>query len=200
MRVLRNLLFVLVTAGVAAGCYLPNEFTADLRITPAGDYNFQYQGELVYLPLLEKLSDGPLTPDELRRQVEAIDQDLARDRGFQEISYVDRATFRVRYKRIGNIAREKSFTFVRQNARLLSIERYPDGRVRIVGDKPNTELVEKLEDIGYVMRGRFRVQTEAQVSHHNAGSVQNGAAAVYVWPVEGVKQASPQLEFVLRGP
>ena len=200
MRVLRKLLVVLVAAGAAAGCYLPREFNADLRITPNGDYNFQYRGKLVFLPLLEKLQSGPMAPDELRRHIAAIDQDLARDLGFVEISHVDRATFFVRYKRVGNIVREKSFSFVRQSSRLFSIARYPDGRVRIAGDRPNAELLAKLETLGILRQGRFRIETEAQVTDHNAGEVREGAAAVYVWQIDGLKQASPQLEFLLRGP
>ena len=200
MRVLRNLFVVLMLAVAAAGCYLPREFKADLRITPTGDYNFQYRGKLVYLPLLEKLKAGPVSPDEMRRQLAAIDQDLARDLGFLEISHVTEATFFVRYKRIGNIVREKSFSFVRQNSRLFTMERYPSGRVHIAGDRPNTELLAKLESLGFVMQGRFRIQTEARVTRHNAGTVNEGAAAVYVWEIEGLKQPSPYLEFILRGP
>ena len=43
----------LLAAALLAGCYLPSDFTADLRITPDGDYNFQYTGQLTYLPLLK---------------------------------------------------------------------------------------------------------------------------------------------------
>lgn len=176
-----------------AGCYLPSDFVADLRITPDGDYNFQYTGQLTYVPLLEKIREGGLSQLETAEQVKTVIADLARDKGFEEISYVDSATFRVRYKRVGNILREKSYTFVRINARLLSMERRADGTVVIFGDKPNTADAQRIAATGTVMRGQFRIQTEADVVQHNATEVMEVAPPVYVWRIDGVEQPSPQL-------
>lgn len=176
-----------------AGCYLPNDFQADLRITPAGDYNFQFQGKLTYLPLLEKIEKSELSQQETTRQVKAVTEDLARDRGFEQISYVDRATFLVRYKRVGNILTEKSFTFVRLNSRLLSLARRPDGTVEIFGDKPNTEDAQRIAESGIVMRGTLRIQTEAEVLSQNASEVVPADPPVYIWTIEGVEQVSPLL-------
>ena len=176
-----------------AGCYLPSDFVADLRITPDGDYNFQYTGQLTYVPLLEKIREGGLSQLETAEQVKTVIADLARDKGFEEISYVDSATFRVRYKRVGNILREKSYTFVRISARLLSMERRADGTVVIFGDKPNTADAQRIAATGIVMRGQFRIQTEADVVRHNATEVMEVAPPVYVWRIDGVEQPSPQL-------
>ena len=189
---LRRLL-ILAAALVVSGCYLPNEFTADLRITPDGNYNFTYDGRLTYLPLLEKLDKGQMSQEESTESVKAVAQDLARDKGFQEITYASNATFVVRYKRIGNIRAEKSFTFVRLNSRLLSIESGKDGTINIFGDKPNTEDAKRIEATGIVMRGTLRIQTEAQVLRQNATEVLQVKPAVYVWKIDGVEKASPQL-------
>jgi hypothetical protein len=180
------------------GCYLPNDFTADLRITPEGNYRFTYDGKLTYLPLLEKLNQGELSQQESSAQVKAVTDDLARDKGFEEISYVDRATFLVRYKRIGNILTEKSFTFVRLNSRLVSLERRPDGTIAIFGDKPNTEDAKRIAASGIVVRGTFRIQTEAEVKVQNATEVIQVTPPVYVWNIEGVEKASPRLVLVSR--
>lgn len=176
-----------------AGCYLPSDFIADLRITPGGDYNFQYTGQLTYVPLLEKVREGRLSQLETAEQVKTVIADLARDKGFEEISYVDSATFRVRYKRVGNILREKSYSFVRSNSRLLSMERRADGTIVIFGDKPNTADAQRIAATGIVMRGQFRIQTEADVVRHNASEVMEVAPPVYVWKIDGVEQPSPQL-------
>ena len=188
LRLLCLLLFVLF-----AGCYLPSDFTADLRITPAGDYNFQYSGQLTYLPLLEKLEKGELSQREAAEQVKIVAADLARDKGFEEISYVDRATFRVRYKRVGNILREKSFTFVRINARLLTMQRLSDGTIHIFGDKPNTADAQQIAATGLVMRGQFRIQTEAEVVAQNATETLQAEPPVYLWRIDGVEQPSPRM-------
>ena len=193
MTVLRRLTLLVALAALLAGCYMPTDFQADLRIKPDGNYNFRYQGQLIHVPLLEKLQSERLSQEEESRRVTAIERDLARDAGFKEIAYVDRGTFRVRYERVGNILQQRTYYFVRQNARILAIERHKDGTIRIYGDKPNTQNGEQLEDRGIVMRGRFRVQTEGQVTRHNADSVRDGPAAIYIWQVDGFAKPSPSM-------
>ena len=199
MRLFRAFLCVLSAAAVLGGCYLPSEFKADLRIAPNGNYNFKYEGLLVYLPLVKKLSDGELSAEALQKEVSTIDGDLGRDSGFKEIAYIDRGTFRVRYARVGNIVREKSFNFVRSSARMLSIERRLDGTVHVIGDKPNKSLATQLARGGFVVRGTLRVQTEAEVVRHNATEVTEAAAKLYIWQIEGVERKSPRLVFNLQG-
>jgi hypothetical protein len=183
----------LLAAALLTGCYLPSDFVADLRITPDGDYNFQYTGQLTYLPLLEKLDKGGLSQAETTERIKAVTEDLARDKGFEEISYVDRAMFRVRYKRVGNILREKSYTFIRLNSRLISMERRANGMVDIFGDKPNTADAQRIAATGLVMRGQLRIQTEAQVVQQNATEMLDADPAVYIWRIDGVEQPSPRL-------
>jgi hypothetical protein len=185
--------FLLVAVLFVSGCYLPNDFAADLRITPDGNYNFSYTGYLTYLPLLEKLNQGQLSQQESAESVKAVAEDLARDKGFQEITYAGNATFAVRYTRVGNILAEKSFTFVRLNSRLLSIERRQNGTIDIFGDKPNTEDAKRIEASGIVMGGTLRIQTEAQVERQNASEIIQVTPAVYVWNIDGVEKASPRL-------
>lgn len=199
MRLFRAISLVLIAAALLGGCYVPSEFKADLRIAPNGNYNFKYEGLLVHLPLVEKISNGELSADALQRAVAAVDGDLGRDTGFKEIAYIDRGTFRVRYARVGNIVREKSFNFVRSSARMLSIERRLDGTVHIIGDKPNKALASQLARGGFEVRGQLRVQTEADVVRHNAGDVTEATARLYVWTIEGVERKSPRLVFRLQG-
>jgi hypothetical protein len=192
-------LFLLLAAVLPfAGCYLPNDFTADLRITPNGNYRFTYDGKLTYLPLLDKLNKGELSQQESAAQVKTVQEDLARDSAFEQITYAGQATFLVRYKRIGNILREKSFTFVRLNSRLLTLERRQDGSIVIFGDKPNTEDAKRIAATGIVMRGTLRIQTEAEVKFQNATEVVQVAPPVYIWRIEGVEKASPSMILVAQ--
>lgn len=191
--------FLILTAVLfVTGCYLPNDFTADLRITPDGNYNFSYTGNLTYLPLLEKLKQGQMSRQESAQSVKDVGEDLARDKGFKEIAYAGDATYAVRYQRVGNILAEKSFTFVRLNSRLLSIERGPNGTIEIFGDKPNTEDAKRIAASGIVMRGTLRIQTEAQVQRQNATEILQVTPTVYVWDIDGVEKASPRLTIVAR--
>lgn len=190
--------WVLAAVLLVAGCYLPNDFTADVRITPNGNYRFTYDGRLTYLPLLEKLNKGELSQQESAQQVKAVQEDLTRDRGFEQVTYAGSATFVVRYKRVGNILNEKSFTFVRLNSRLLTLERRQDGTIAIFGDKPNTEDARRIAAAGIVMRGSLRIQTEAEVTRQNATRVVRVAPPVYIWEIDGVEKASPAMVFNAR--
>lgn len=193
-----NRLWVFAAVLLVAGCYLPNDFTADLRITPNGNYRFTYDGKLTYLPLMEKLNKGELSQQESAKQVKAVQEDLTRDKGFELVTYAGEATFAVRYKRVGNILAEKSFTFVRLNSRLLTLERRQDGTIAIFGDKPNAEDAKRIAEAGIVMRGTLRIQTEAEVTRQNASRVVRVAPPVYIWEIEGVEKASPALVFKAR--
>lgn len=198
MTLVRRIFVLALFFGAVSSCYLPMDFKADLRIKADGNYNFQYQGMLVYVPLLEKIAKKELSRDGLTKYVTAVEQDLQRDRNFVEVQYVDKAAFRVRYKKFGNILQEKTFNFVRQNARLLSLARHPDGTISITGDKPNTQIAQELEKSGIVMRGTLRIQTEAQVVKHNADEVLSAAAPVHVWNIDGLKKPSPALILTAR--
>jgi len=191
-------LWIFAAVLLVAGCYLPNEFQSDLRITADGNYRFTYDGKLTYVPLLEKLKKGTMTQQESAAQVKAVSDDLARDSGFEQITYAGEATFAVRYKRVGNIIREKSFTFVRLNSRLITLERRLDGTVGIVGDKPNTEMARRIAAAGIVMRGTLRIQTEAEVKSQNATEVVQVAPPVYIWRINGIDNPSPGMVLVVR--
>jgi len=193
-----RLFLLLATVLLVTGCYLPNDFTADLRITPNGNYRFTYDGKLTYLPLLDKLNKGELSQQESAAQVKTVQEDLARDSAFEQITYAGRATFLVRYKRVGNILREKSFTFVRLNSRLLTLERRQDVSIGIFGDKPNTEDAKRIAATGIVMHGTLRIQTEAEVKVQNATEVVQVAPPVYIWRIEGVEKASPSMILVAQ--
>jgi hypothetical protein len=193
-----RLFLIFATVLFVAGCYLPNDFTADLRITPNGNYNFSYTGNLTYLPLLEKLRQGQMSREESAQSVKVVGEDLARDKSFKEIAYAGDATFVVRYQRVGNILAEKSFTFVRLNSRLLSIQRGRNGTIEIFGDKPNTEDAKRIAASGIVMRGTLRVQTEAQVERQNATDILQVSPTVYVWKIDGIEKASPHLTIVAK--
>ena len=119
---------------------------------------------------------------------------------------IKNSTFRVAYKRYGNLNKERSFNFVRFNSRLLSISRVPDKSeirkrwlVKIIGDKPNNELIKALERGSLKANGRFRIQTNAVVLRHNADSFyQIKKSVVYVWNIKSLTRTPPALIFKLK--
>ena len=192
-------------AGLAAallllvGCYLPSEYNADLRITPDGRYNFRYEGFLTSAYMLQKMAEK-VSAEELAEKAAVVERDLRRDRNFSELTYVGNGTYKVKYERHGNIDEQGSFVFVRLNARIFTIERGSDGIVKMFGAKPDAKTVKAVEEAGLKTNGIVRVQTEAQVTDHNAHQVIPGDKPIYVWNLDNLRMPSPRIEFPIRRP
>ena len=198
------------------GCYFPSDFDAQLQIDRSGNYIFRYNGSLTHLGLLKEINLGKLNDVGVSKKLSTIQRDLARDKGFgpgsslekrvRHIQHIKDSTFRVAYKRDGNLNKERSFNFVRFNSRLLSISRVPDKSenrkrwlVKIIGDKPNNELIKALERVSLKANGRFRIQTNAMVLKHNADSFyQTKNSVVYVWNIKSLTKTPPVLIFKLK--
>ena len=198
------------------GCYLPSDFDAQLQIDRSGNYIFRYNGSLTHLGFLKEINLGKFNDSEFSKKISTIQRDLARDKGFgpgsslekrvRHIQHIKKSTFRVAYKRDGNLNKERSFNFVRFNSRLLSISLVPDKSeirkrwlVKIIGDKPNNELIKALERVSLKANGRFRIQTDAVVLRHNADSIyRTGKSLVYVWNIKSLTRTPPALIFKLQ--
>jgi hypothetical protein len=190
--------FALLFLAAFSACYFPSGYEADLTIEADGKYAFRYVGELSYLPLLQKLTGGELSREEIRKQVDGARQDLARDKSFKEITFDQGAKFRVRYERQGDIFDEKSFNFVRFNARFFSIRRLEDGTVKIAGNRPPSSYLPQLRRMGLQPNGIFRVWTSAEAIDDNATAIEGDGKKVYAWIIADMEQPSPRL--ILRMP
>ena len=201
---------------LVCGCYLPSDFDAQLQIDRRGNYIFRYNGSLTHLGLLKEINLGKLNDSEVSEKVLTIQRDLARDKGYgpgsstekrvRHIQHIKNSTFRVAYKRNGNLNKERSFNFIRFNSRMLSMSRVPDNSgikkrwlIKVIGDKPNSELIRALERVSLKANGRFRIQTDAVILRHNADSFyQTGKSVVYVWKIKSLTRTPPVLIFKLQ--
>ena len=193
---------LLAAAGLAAGCYLPTDFAADLRLERNGNYAFRYVGDLTDLSMLQRMASGDLTGDDIAERAQYGRKDLARDKGFggiDNIEYLGKAKFKVKFERRGNIRREKTFDFVRFNSRFLGLKRLKDDTVVVFGGRPNPRALEQLEKAGLKANGVLRVWTNAQIKDHNAQDIKPaGGLRIYIWTIKSLKQKPPRLKFDLQ--
>jgi hypothetical protein len=173
----------LALAVAVAGCYVPGEFTAKIRIdAETGAYTLAYDGELIDSGLLQKLAEGALDADDEADKVAAATRDLARDRGFTGIEYRGGGVFAVRYARQGNIHQHRYSTFVSQNSRIVSISYIADDEIiKVLGGAVPSSYHEQLLAIDYGVRGELRVVTSGAVIDHNATKVLGGPETTYIW-------------------
>ena len=180
---------------VLSGCYLPDRFKLNMNIDKSGKYAFIYEGDLVAFNFLRKIGANEVRqddPDEIAVYV----QDLKRDSGFSEVTYIGQARYKVKYKRQSNIVERGNFSFVRRNAPFMTIKRGEDGLVRIEGDKPNKQYRDELVAKGFDTRGVVRLWTNARVIDHNAQQVIQGNPTQYVWDIQSIQQPTPKLTLV----
>ena len=179
---------------LAAGCYLPMNFEADMNIDKSGKFAFRYKGDILAVTLMRKISFGKVKGADIAKQAEIYKRDLGRDSGFKKTEHLNNALFRVEFDRQGGIRYEKTFSFVRSNALFLAVKRRKDGRVEVFGDSPPQRLVDALIERGVDVRGTFRVWTNANVVSHNAPQAREGdPQPVYQWVIKSLRDPPPNL-------
>ncbi|EKV31503.1 hypothetical protein C882_3876 [Caenispirillum salinarum AK4] len=185
-----------------AGCYLPDRFESEIRLTQTGEYGLYYEGDLIWLPLVRDLRMGKVTEAEIPEKMDVLEADLARDSNFSKVEPTGTARFAVEYNRLGKLNWPELVTFVRRNARIISMETDPEtGTVSVRGSQAIKMIdPETIERIGLNSRGLLRVTTNAEVIEHNADSVRSGPRGytLYDWNINGVRGQEPRLKARLR--
>lgn len=196
MRV-RFLLFV-GALFVLTGCYLPLDFQADINFDAKGGYAVRYKGDIIAVTLLSKISNGKVKGDEIKKQAAIYKRDLERDKGFKSVKHVKLARFKTVYEHQGDIRKQKSFDFVRSNARFFMIKQRKDGLIELVGDRPPKKYVDGLIERGIDTRGVLRIWTTAKVLSHNAQQVRRGSRSLYQWNLRSMREPLPSIILQLR--
>lgn len=183
---------------VLTGCYLPLDFEADINIDEKGRYAVRYKGDIIAVTLLSKISNGKVKDDEIEKQAAIYQRDLARDNGFKTIEHKKLARYKAVYEHQGDILKQKSFDFIRSNARFFMIKRRKDGLIEVLGDRPQKRYVDELIDRGIDTRGVLRIWTKAKVLSHNAPKFRDGSPAVYQWNIRSMRDPLPSMILQLQ--
>ena len=191
----RRAVGLLVLAVVLAGCYLPTRFDAEIVLAGNGEFRLAYSGGLVNVPLMTGLRDGTIAARDENERVADVRADLARDSGFEAIDYIGGGVFQVRYVAQSSFLQQRSFTFVRNDSRVLALKFVAeDQTVTVDGGTVPVSGREQLAQIGFNMQGTLRVVTELPVDDHNADEVIDGTPRrTYVWNVAGLDGPAPRL-------
>lgn len=192
-RPLSRAVAALALLATLAGCYLPDNFRADLQVAADGRFAFVYEGELTQLQFLQRIGTGELDGERLADYVGIYERDLKRDSGFQKVEYLGNARYAVRYERQGNLAETRQFSFPRRNAKFLGLRIREDGLIELFGDKLPAEHREELLARGFNARGTVRVWAMGEVLSHNAQSVTQGDPPLYQWTIRSLRDPTPNL-------
>ena len=196
-------LLTLALVLLAAGCYLPVRFDAEIEVFRTGHYSIEFDGYVAELPLYEGLQKAKLGGPEEEKKIAAVTADFKRDKGTKDIQYHRKGIFRVKWQDQGDILKAKMVTFIRRNAAMLTVSYAdPTGLVSIYATSLSKENIDRVAALGLGTEGQIRIHTDAKVVSHNATSVVDNAKKgpgfkTYTWKVAGFQNA-PKMTIALR--
>lgn len=185
---------ILLLALFLAGCYLPSQFRADVRIGANGSYTVSYAGRLAHSTMFVGLREGTMDAAKEAKRAESVKRDLTRDLGFQAVDYVGEGFFEVRYEAAGNIFDDRTFTFVNGGSKILSIS-YVDksNTLTVRGGTVPVNYQDRLKSLAFVLDGELRVVTDANVLDHNASQISGGGEKTYIWVQRTIDGPAPKI-------
>lgn len=186
MRNLKFILALLLVLPLAASCYVPDDFLAEIRLARNGDYALIFKGKLTWAPLVKEMREGKVTAEEFREKQEILVRDLKRDSHFQVVRPLGNGSFEVFYERLGRFTGTRMVAFVRRSSEILTMETRTDGTVHIRGGGTHGRDPQELRALGLNPQGRLRVITNVPIKKQNAQAVGDTVAGypgyrVYDW-------------------
>ncbi|CAA7617918.1 hypothetical protein [Magnetospirillum sp. UT-4] len=183
-----------------SSCYIPDKFRGELRISRFGDYALTYEGDLIFAPILHAYAEGRITPENEEERHNNIYKDLVRDTAIKDLKKAGKGRFHVKYERQGRLAKVQLSSFLRRDARLISLKSNEDGTIIIDANGVKASDAQRMAELGIGMEGEFRITTDGKVMKHNATEVRAfGAYQVFIWRIENALSPTPTLVF-LRDP
>lgn len=196
---LKTFVIMALAAVVVSGCYLPVKFDAEIEISRAGYFEFEFDGYMASVPLFQGLRQGKIAPDKEAEEVAKLKRDLTRDIWVREFKYIKNGLFKVNWKRTGDLFRARMVTFLRRNERVISIKYFKDkGTILVEGTAIGTTKAKKMVASGLSMQGRLRIRTDGRVIRHNATAVRvdkkrGGSVKIYSWTISSLFDAPPRI-------
>lgn len=183
-----------------SSCYIPDKFHTELRLSRYGDWALDYEGDLIYAPMLHDYAEGKIDSDNENERNNNVYNDLVRDSAVKDLKRIGKGRFHVKYAREGRLGKVQLTALMRRDARMLALKSAEDGTITIAGNGVKASDAQRMAELGITMQGEFRITTDANVVRHNASDVRPfGQYKVYIWKIENALSQPPRLT-MLRDP
>lgn len=209
--------------GLLGSCYLPNKFDLTMQVAPDGRYAMRYDGTLTQLQFLQRIGTGELQGAKVDEYVTIYENEMRRNSGFKEVTYLGNAEYQVKFDKQGSLAEEKQFSFPVRRGVIVGLRHwtaqsaagYMDkfkamnhpalaalaqagfqnepNIMEIFGDRLPDRLRQDLKANGFWIRGTIRIWTSAKVGYNNADQVIPGNPAQYIWTIDSLDHDSPHM-------
>lgn len=170
---------------LSLSCWVPERFVATLNVNESRQYQFTYEGTLVFSPALDEIGRKGALDATSERQMQAGVAEMRKSEGFVSAEYVGRGRARVVFRESGQI---RSGTRVFMD--LVEFQIDPKGQIHVKGANIDARDHRELRESGLNLDGTIRLTTALKVVEHNAESTPwfGGLFGSYKWHV-GVEHA-----------
>jgi hypothetical protein len=188
MRSGRMLSILLTACAGMLGCFVPEEFDVTLEIDKDRNYQFSYDGTLVFAPVLSQIKEnGSLSVGEEASVAQGV-AELRNKPGVVSALYAGRGRFRIKYREAGALTPGR--TLFMDMGRF---EADPGGGIRISGPAFSQADLRELTEVGLKLDGTIRLKSAVPVVEHNAASTPwfGGLFGAYKWRVTATEASLP---------
>jgi hypothetical protein len=193
---LRALFAGVLCAVILAGCFVPDAYEAEIRLTKDGGYGITYIGILTYAPLYGQIVRGKIDDEHAKENDRMFLEKLKSESFFKEVVGLGRGRYRVRYEREGQFAgAHQMVTFVSRQEPIFRILTTKDANIEVNGSGQGFRYAKSFEEVGITSQGLLRITTDAEVVTHNAQFVRKSATpgfTQYDWRVRSLRDPPPR--------
>lgn len=181
---------LIVTLGIAlllSGCWIPENFEANITVDKDGSYTFTYDGTLTFALALAAAKKGSLsTKDEAKFEKEA--EKIRKKPDFKKVEYLGKGRYKVFVEKSGKAG--EPYDFLSSEMKIFSVKPQQDGSLEITAAQFSKTDLNELKSIGSKVNGTLTVSVEkgVKVVKHNAQSEPKpfGLFGGYEWEIKSV--------------
>ena len=181
---------LIVTLGIAlllSGCWVPENFEANITVNKDGSYTFTYDGTLTFALALAAAKEGSLSKkDEAEFEKEA--EKLRKEPGFKKVEYLGKGRYKVFVEKSGKAG--ERYYFLSREMKIFAVKPRQDGSIEITAARFSKKDLNELKSIGAKVNGTLTVSVEkgVKVLKHNAQSEPKmfGLFGGYEWEIKSV--------------
>jgi len=180
------LIVMLGMAFLLTGCFVPENFKANVAVNNDGSYTFTYDGILAFAPALEAAKKGSLSQkDEAGLKQEA--EKIRKQPDIKKVEYLGKGRYKVFAEKSGKYGEKYSFI------KIFSVTPQEDGTIKITVAKLNKRDLNMLKVIGANVNGTLTVSVEkgVKVIKDNAQSKPKmfGLFGDYEWEIDSLENS-----------
>lgn len=176
---------LLLASIILLGCWIPEDFEANVTVEKDGAYKFTYDGTLTFALALAAAQKGELgAKDEAAFKQEAAK--MQKEPGFKKVEYLGKGRYKVLVEKIGKAG--EPYYFISKDLKIFSILSEKDGSVSISAIRPDKSAIQQLTSLGAKINGTLTVSVASgvKVIKHNAQSQPTafGLIGGYKWQIK----------------